>query len=98
MNLEDWRRAKEVFDAAWELEPRARKSYLAAACRGEESVRAEVRVRYRHVAAPATITPLENDRALIVFDEPQRAITPGQASVFYRGDEVIGGGWIVRSV
>ncbi len=42
MTLEEWRRAKEVFDAAWELEPRARESYLAAACRGEESVRAEV--------------------------------------------------------
>ncbi len=61
-----------------------------------EPVRAEVRVRYRHTAAPATITPLENNRARIVFDEPQRAITPGQASVFYRGDEVVGGGWIVR--
>ena len=61
-----------------------------------EPVRAEVRVRYRHTAAPATITPLENQRARIVFDEPQRAITPGQASVFYRGDEVVGGGWIVR--
>ena len=62
-----------------------------------EPVRAEVRVRYRHTAAPATITPLENGRARIVFDEPQRAITPGQASVFYRGDEVVGGGWIVKS-
>jgi tRNA-specific 2-thiouridylase len=62
----------------------------------KEPVRAEVRVRYRHTAAPATITPLDNDRAGIVFDEPQRAITPGQASVFYRGDEVIGGGWIVK--
>jgi len=62
----------------------------------QEPVRAEVRVRYRHTAAPATITPLENQRARIVFDEPQRAITPGQASVFYRGDEVVGGGWIVR--
>jgi tRNA-specific 2-thiouridylase len=62
----------------------------------KEPVRAEVRVRYRHTAAPATITPLDNERALIVFDEPQRAITPGQASVFYRGDEVIGGGWIVK--
>jgi tRNA-specific 2-thiouridylase len=61
-----------------------------------ESVRAEVRVRYRHTAAPATITPLENQRARIVFDEPQRAITAGQASVFYRGDEVVGGGWIIR--
>ena len=63
----------------------------------QEAVRAEVRVRYRHTAAPATITPLENERAQIVFDQPQRAITPGQASVFYRGDEVVGGGWIVRS-
>jgi tRNA-specific 2-thiouridylase len=61
-------------------------------------VRAEVRVRYRHTAASATITPLANNRARIVFDEPQRAITPGQASVFYRGDEVVGGGWIVKSV
>src|SRR3954453_18160646 len=43
----------------------------------KEPVRAEVRVRYRHTAAPATVTPLNNDRARIVFDEPQRAITPG---------------------
>ncbi|HEV2834774.1 MAG TPA: tRNA 2-thiouridine(34) synthase MnmA [Pyrinomonadaceae bacterium] len=62
-----------------------------------EPVRAEVRVRYRHTAAPATITPLPNARARIVFDEPQRAITPGQATVFYRGNEVAGGGWIVRA-
>src|SRR5687768_118671 len=59
-------------------------------------VRADVRVRYRHTAAPATITPLPLQRARVVFDEPQRAITPGQATVFYRGDEVVGGGWIVR--
>jgi len=59
-------------------------------------VRARVRVRYRHAEAPATITPIENSRASIVFDEPQRAITPGQATVFYREDEVLGGGWIVK--
>jgi len=63
-----------------------------------EPVRAEVRVRYRHTAAPATITPLENNRARVVFDEPQRAITPGQATVFYSGDEVLGGGWIVKPI
>ncbi|MBD0325994.1 MAG: tRNA 2-thiouridine(34) synthase MnmA, partial [Pyrinomonadaceae bacterium] len=61
-----------------------------------DPVRAEVRVRYRHEPAPASVTPLENNRARVRFDEPQRAITPGQATVFYRGDEVIGGGWIVR--
>jgi tRNA-specific 2-thiouridylase len=59
-------------------------------------VRAEVRVRYRHEPAAASIAPLENGRARIKFDEPQRAITPGQATVFYRGDEVVGGGWIVK--
>jgi tRNA-specific 2-thiouridylase len=59
-------------------------------------VRAEVRVRYRHDPAPATITPLPDNRSHIRFDEPQRAITPGQATVFYNGEEVIGGGWIVR--
>jgi tRNA-specific 2-thiouridylase len=63
----------------------------------KESVRAEVRVRYRHTAAPARIEPLaQSGRVRVRFDEPQRAITPGQATVFYRGDEVIGGGWIVK--
>jgi tRNA-specific 2-thiouridylase len=62
-----------------------------------EPVRADVRVRYRHAAASATITPQPGGRAMVQFDEPQRAITPGQATVFYRGDEVVGGGWIVKN-
>ncbi|HEX3559818.1 MAG TPA: tRNA 2-thiouridine(34) synthase MnmA [Pyrinomonadaceae bacterium] len=59
-------------------------------------VRAEVRVRYRHEEAPATVTPLEGGRVRVRFDESQRAVTPGQATVFYRGEEVLGGGWIVK--
>jgi tRNA-specific 2-thiouridylase len=61
-----------------------------------EPVRADVRIRYRHQESPATITPLEGGRVRVRFDEPQRAVTPGQATVFYRGEEVVGGGWIVR--
>jgi len=61
------------------------------------AVQASVRIRYRHQEAPATITPLENHRARVFFTEPQRAITPGQATVFYDGDEVLGGGWIVKA-
>jgi len=61
-----------------------------------EPVRANVKVRYRHEPAPATIYALPGARVRIVFDEPQRAITPGQATIFYDGDEVVGGGWIVK--
>jgi tRNA-specific 2-thiouridylase len=61
-----------------------------------DPVRAEVRVRYRHEPAQATVEMIGDARARVTFDEPQRAITPGQATVFYRGDEVLGGGWIAR--
>jgi len=62
-----------------------------------EPVRAQVKIRYRHDPAQATIHALPGERARIVFDEPQRAITPGQATIFYDGDEVVGGGWIIRN-
>lgn len=65
-----------------------------------EPVRALVKIRYRHDPAIATIHPRPDDHARIVFDEPQRAITPGQATIFYdiaTGEEVVGGGWIVRN-
>jgi tRNA-specific 2-thiouridylase len=60
----------------------------------EEPVRASVRIRYRAVEAPATITPLGGGEVRVDFDEGQAAITPGQAAVFYDGDAVVGGGWI----
>jgi len=57
-------------------------------------VRADVRIRYRHAEAPATVTPLGDGRVTVTFDTPQAAITPGQATVFYDGEMVLGGGWI----
>ncbi|MDE3156964.1 MAG: tRNA 2-thiouridine(34) synthase MnmA [Acidobacteriota bacterium] len=51
-------------------------------------------IRYRHPAAPARVEAIGPARARVTFDEPQSAITPGQAVVFYDGDRVVGGGWI----
>ena len=58
--------------------------------------RAEVKIRNRHLAAPSTVTPVGGDGARIevAFEEPQRAVTPGQGAVLYQDDLVVGGGWI----
>jgi tRNA-specific 2-thiouridylase len=76
----------------------------------EGSFRAQVKIRYLHAPAAATVEKLSgamaqrsaamnwtNSRLRVVFDEPQRAITPGQATVFYDGDLVLGGAWIERA-
>ena len=55
-----------------------------------------IKIRYNHPGTRATMTPLENHRAHVRLHEPQRAVTPGQAAVFYDDDVVLGGGWICR--
>ncbi|MDE2216444.1 MAG: tRNA 2-thiouridine(34) synthase MnmA [Planctomycetota bacterium] len=56
----------------------------------------QAKIRYNHVPAPAVVYPHGVDKVRVVFKEPQRAITPGQAVVFYHNDTVVGGGWIER--
>jgi tRNA-specific 2-thiouridylase len=58
-------------------------------------MRVQIKIRHRHEPAWATLEPNGTDEVLATFDEPQRAVTPGQSAVFYDGDEVVGGGWIV---
>jgi tRNA-specific 2-thiouridylase len=58
------------------------------------TIRAAVRIRYRHAESPASVRPLPGARAEVAFDRPQRAVTPGQAAVFYDGEVCLGGGFI----
>ena len=61
-----------------------------------ESIRCSAKIRYRQPEQKAVVEPLSENEALIRFDAPQRAVTPGQSAVLYDGDTVLGGGVIVR--
>ena len=61
-----------------------------------EPFEATVKIRYAHPGVAATVFPEPNGTARVRLHTPQRAVTPGQAAVCYRGDEVLGGGWIAR--
>ncbi len=60
----------------------------------KEPMRAQVKARYSQKEVPATLHPLSDGYIQVVFDAPQRALTPGQAAVFYDGEAVLGGGTI----
>ncbi|MBW2176237.1 MAG: tRNA 2-thiouridine(34) synthase MnmA [Deltaproteobacteria bacterium] len=82
-----------------------KKDTLARECRVQEinwihsvptaPIDVRTRIRYRHQAAPSLLIPAQEGRALVRFRSPVSAITPGQGAVFYSGDDVLGGGWIV---
>jgi len=61
----------------------------------QSEIRVKVKIRHRHEPAWATLRMSGEDEVTAIFDECQRAITPGQSAVFYDGDDVVGGGWIV---
>jgi tRNA-specific 2-thiouridylase len=58
------------------------------------AVEAMVKIRYRHERAAAIVEPFGSSVARVRFHKAQRAVTPGQAAVFYSGEQVLGGGWI----
>jgi tRNA-uridine 2-sulfurtransferase len=60
----------------------------------QQPMRVTVKIRHRHEGAAALIEKTGDDEIMVTFDEPQRAVTPGQAAVFYEDDVVVGGGWI----
>jgi len=76
---------------------RARRVNLISTDELREPMRVTVKIRHKHQPAPARMECAGRDEILVVFDEPQRAISPGQAAVFYDGDVVVGGGWIEGS-
>ena len=59
-------------------------------------IRCKAKVRYRMTEQPCVVKKIDATKALVIFDEPQRAITPGQSAVFYEDEVVLGGGTIVR--
>jgi len=62
----------------------------------EKTLEVKAKIRYRHREDDALVTMKSNTDAVVEFINPQRAITPGQAVVFYNGKKVLGGGWINR--
>jgi tRNA-specific 2-thiouridylase len=72
----------------------ARRVNLISTAELRGPIRVAVKIRHKHQPAPATIESTGPDEIRVTFDEPQRAVTPGQAAVFYDGDIVVGGGWI----
>lgn len=82
-----WRKSLTARGVTWALPPPAGRP-----------VGLSVQIRSRHRAAPAQVERSASEEVRATFSEPQRAITPGQAAVFYSGDVVAGGGWIEASV
>ena len=92
--LEGWWKRSIFFSFPLRRRLLAREVNWIAPPEGEEWSDVRARIRNGHRPAPARVRALKNEEAEVEFSEPQRAVTPGQAVVFYRDEEVLGGGWI----
>jgi tRNA-specific 2-thiouridylase len=81
---------------AWETECTGQRVNWVSIAKPTAPIHADVQIRYRSPAMPATVIPLADDRVRIVFDDPQFSITPGQAAVWYDKEVLLGGGIIER--
>ena len=90
MDRVNWHPVAEMGDR-----DRAQAAGIIDPCYSEE-MEVTVKIRYSHPGTRATLRQLEDGRAHVRLHDPQRAVTPGQAAVFYDGDIVLGGGWICR--
>ena len=93
MRYAPWHRSRTT--SLYSRTLRVRQVNLIAVEDLREPMRVSVKIRHRHEPAPALIENSGTDEVLVTFDQPQRAITPGQAAVFYDDNAVVGGGWIV---
>src|SRR6266704_3277276 len=84
--------ADDLLTAEFEID---RINWISRA-KSDEAIEITVKIRYSHPGTGATLTPLDGERAHVQLHERQKAVTPGQAAVFYDGDAVLGGGWICR--
>jgi tRNA-specific 2-thiouridylase len=89
--------AMEDRDWKWETGDQTEKNFKSLMASSPSSLtrlRCSVKIRSQHVGVPCTLSPTTNSRFHVKLDSPERAVTPGQAAVFYDGDLVLGGGWI----
>lgn len=85
--------AEDLLVEEFEVE---RVNWIAPSGLDGNTINANVKIRYNHPGTPAVLRVAGNDRVRVFLTEPQKAVTPGQAAVFYDGDIVLGGGWICR--
>ena len=89
-----WATGAQLRQVNWLIPPSDQPVAVPEPASSATPFKATVRIRYSHAGTPATLWPQPNNRLRVMFDQPVKSVTPGQAAVFYHKDVVLGGGWI----